>query len=100
MIKAFKFRAQVIFSLLEKFVTKLSSRIFSLFYIMSTQGSYIHQKLDTNSCFAKLRANSYLFSFFIHPVVVLFPKVGKCNQTTDTYTFKPSKILQISLQLR
>jgi hypothetical protein len=38
--------------------------IFSLFYIISTQRSYIHQKLDTNSCFAKLRANSYLFSFF------------------------------------
>jgi hypothetical protein len=33
-------------------------------------------------------------------IVVLFPKVGKCNQTNDTYTFKQSKILQISLQLR
>jgi hypothetical protein len=32
-------------------------------------------------------------------IVVLFPKVGKCNQTTDTYTFEQSKILQISLQL-
>jgi hypothetical protein len=31
---------------------------------------------------------------------VLYPKVGKCNQTNDTYTFKQSKILQISLQLR
>ena len=35
-----------------------------------------------------------------HCIVVLFPKVGKCNQTNDTYTFKQSKILQISLQLR
>ena len=34
-----------------------------------------------------------------HCIVVLFPKVGKCNQTNDTYTFKQSKILQISLQL-
>ena len=33
-------------------------------------------------------------------IVVLFPKVGKRNQTNDTYTFKQSKILQISLQLR
>ena len=33
-------------------------------------------------------------------IVVLYPKVGKCNQTNDTYTFKQSKILQISLQLR
>jgi hypothetical protein len=24
---------------------------------------------------------------------------GKCNQTTDTYTFKQSKILQIHVQL-
>jgi hypothetical protein len=29
---------------------------------------YIYQKLDTNSCFAKLRAISNLFCFFIHPV--------------------------------
>ena len=35
-----------------------------------------------------------------HCIVVLYPKVGKCNQTNDTYTFKQSKILQISLQLR
>jgi hypothetical protein len=35
-----------------------------------------------------------------HCIVVLFPKVGKCNQTNDTYTFKQSKILQIPLQLR
>jgi hypothetical protein len=33
-----------------------------------------------------------------HCVVVLFPEVGKCNQTTDAYTFKQSKILQISFQ--
>ena len=30
-------------------------------------------------------------------IVVLYPKVGKCNQTNDTYTFKQSKILQILL---
>ena len=35
-----------------------------------------------------------------HCIVVLYPKVVKCNQTNDTYTFKQSKILQISLQLR
>jgi hypothetical protein len=31
-------------------------------------------------------------------VVLIFSKVGKCNQTTGTYIFKQSKILQISLQ--
>jgi hypothetical protein len=25
----------------------------------------------------------------LYSMVVLFPKVGKCNQTNDTYTFKP-----------
>jgi hypothetical protein len=63
-----KFRAQAIFSLLEKTYPRglqnLSSRIFFIILHYSTQRSYIHQKLDTNSCFAKLRANSYLFSFF------------------------------------
>ena len=62
MIKAFKFRAQAIFSLLEKTHPLVHK---------SVQGSYIHKKLDTNSCFAKLRANSYQFSFFIHPFYVL-----------------------------
>ena len=72
MIKAFKFRAQAIFSLLEKTHTpgsqNLSSRNFFHFstYI-STQRSYIHQKLDTNSCFANLRAISNLCSFFDTP---------------------------------
>jgi hypothetical protein len=37
---------------------------FSLFYIISTQISYIYKKPDTNRCFAKLRAISNLFSFF------------------------------------
>jgi hypothetical protein len=75
MIKAFKFCAEAIFSLLEKtpppppWFTKFEfEKFFSLFYIISTKRSYIHKKLDTNSCFTKLRANSYLFSFFIHPV--------------------------------
>ena len=44
MIKAFKFRAQAIFILLEKTHSPgsqhLSSRIFSLFYIISTQRTY------------------------------------------------------------
>jgi hypothetical protein len=74
MIKAFKFRAQAIFSLMEKTHTpgsqNLSSRIFSLFYIISTQISYVHQKMDTNSCFAKLRANSYLFRFFLYTLTI------------------------------
>ena len=34
-----------------------------------------------------------------HCIVVLFPKVGKCDQTNNIYTFKQSKILQISFQL-
>jgi hypothetical protein len=55
MIKASKFRAQAIFSLLEKTHPMVHK---------SVQGSYIHQKLDTSSCFAKLRAISNLFSFF------------------------------------
>jgi hypothetical protein len=71
-IKAFKFRAQAIFSLLEKHppprLQNLSSRIFSpLFYIISTQRYYIYQKQDTNSCFEKLRAISNLFSLFYTP---------------------------------
>ena len=78
MIKAFIFRAQAIFSLLEKtpppWFTKFEfEKFFSLFYIISTQRSYIHQKLDTNNCFAKLRANSYLFSFFYTPCINLAP---------------------------
>jgi hypothetical protein len=47
--------------------------IFSFFDIISTHKNtyrYIHQKLDTRSCFAKLRAISNLFSFFIHPVYI------------------------------
>jgi hypothetical protein len=40
--------------------------ILSLFYLISTQRSYINQKLDTNSCFAKLGAISILFSFFLY----------------------------------
>ena len=71
MIKAFKFRAQAIFSLLEKTHTpglqNLSSRIF--FIILHTQRNYIYPKLDTNSCFAKLRAISNLFSFFYTPCI-------------------------------
>ena len=73
-IKSFKSRAQVIFNLLEnthppppRWFTKFE--FLSLFYIISTQRTYIYiyQKLDTNSCFAKLRAISSLFSFFYTP---------------------------------
>jgi hypothetical protein len=79
-IKAFKIRAQAIFSLLEKKhhpgLQSLSSSIFLLLYIMGTQGIniyiYISQKRDTTSCFAKLRAISNSFSFFIHPVHAYF----------------------------
>jgi uncharacterized protein YcsI (UPF0317 family) len=73
-IKAFKFRAEAIFNLLEKthpWFTKFDlEKFFPFFYIISTQRSYIHRKLDTNSCFANLRAISNLCSFFfIHPVL-------------------------------
>ena len=78
MIKAFKFRAQAIFSLLEKtppWFTKFQfEKFFSLFHIISTQRSYIYQKLDTNSLilwlFFEIKSNfkSVQF-FFIHPVV-------------------------------
>ena len=47
------------------FLEKVNSSLF----IISTQRSYIHQKLDTNSCFAKLRAISNLFSFFYTPCI-------------------------------
>jgi hypothetical protein len=75
MTKAFKFRAQAIFNLLEKTHSpgsqNLSSRIFSsLSYIISTKRNYIHKKLDTNSCFAKLKAISNLFSFFCTHCIV------------------------------
>jgi hypothetical protein len=66
MIRAFKCRAQAIFSLLEKTHPPGSQ---NLSYITSTQRSYIPKKLDTNSCFTKLRANSYLFSFFYTPCI-------------------------------
>jgi hypothetical protein len=54
MIKCFKFRAQAIFNLLEKTHPPGSQKFefekfFPFFYIISTQRSYIHQKLDTNS---------------------------------------------------
>jgi hypothetical protein len=70
MITAFKLCARAIFSLLEKtppWFTKFEfKKFFSLFYIISTQRSYIYiyKKPDTNRCFAKLRAISNLFSFF------------------------------------
>jgi hypothetical protein len=94
MIKAFKFRAQANFSLLK-----------------SIQRSYICKKLDTDSCFAKLRANSNLFSFFIHPVEVntfssiqsAFLTIGLCivillrrGFTFLLFLFIPLKILKMT----
>jgi hypothetical protein len=69
-IKAFKSRAQAIFSLLETpppGLQNFSSRNFFIILHKSTQRNYIYKKLDTNSCFAKLRAISNLFSFFYTP---------------------------------
>ena len=72
MITAFKFCARAIFSLLEKtppppWFTKFEfEKCFSLFYIISTQRSYIYKKPDTDRCFAKLRAISSLFRFFLY----------------------------------
>jgi hypothetical protein len=67
-IITFKSRAQAIFSLSEKtpppwFTKFVFEKFFSLFYIISIR---IYQKMDTNSCFAKLRAISNLFSFFLY----------------------------------
>jgi hypothetical protein len=77
-IKAFKFRAQAIFSLLEKtlpWFTKFEfEKFFSIFYLISTQRSYIDQRLDTNGGFAKLRAISNLFSFFLYTLYNYNPK--------------------------
>ena len=75
-IIAFKSRAQAIFSLSEKthprwFTKFVFAKFFSLFYIISTQRSHIYQKLDTNSCFAKLRAISNLFSFFLYTLYTI-----------------------------
>jgi hypothetical protein len=78
MIKAFKFLAQAIFSLLEKTHTpgsqNLSSRnFFIILHYKYPKKLYIYKKLDTNSCFAKLRAISNLFSFFLYTLYsVLF----------------------------
>jgi hypothetical protein len=66
--------ARAIFSLLEKthpWFTKFEfEKFFSLFYIISTQRSYIYKKRDTNRCFVKLRAIQ--FCFFMHPVYLDF----------------------------
>ena len=42
-------------------------KFFSLFYIISTQRSYIYKTSDKNRCFEKLRAISNLFNFFYTP---------------------------------
>jgi hypothetical protein len=49
-------------------------KFFTLFYIISTQRSYIYKKPATNRCFAKLRAISNLFSFFWYTLYSLQPK--------------------------
>jgi hypothetical protein len=48
------------------------NNFFSFFYIISTQRSYIYKKTDTNRCFAKLRAISNLFSFFLYTLYMFF----------------------------
>ena len=47
-------------------------KFFPLFNIISSQRSYVYQKLDINSCFAKLRAISNLFSFFLYTLYILY----------------------------
>jgi hypothetical protein len=61
-IKAFKSRAQAVFSFLEKTPPPPPSWFTNLHYKYSRK--IIYQKLDTNSCFAKLRTISNLFNFF------------------------------------
>jgi hypothetical protein len=61
---------------------------FSLFYIIITQKTYIHKKLDTNSCFAKLRAISNLFSFFLYTLYVprsTFQANALCQEIRTTW---------------
>jgi hypothetical protein len=77
MIKAFKFRAQAIFSFFEKTAPLIHKiwvrKIFSIIlYYKYPNKLYIHKKLDTNSCFAKLRADSYLFSFFLYTLYSIY----------------------------
>ena len=71
-IKAFKSHAQTIFSLLDTRPPVCKIWVREIFCIILhykyPKKLYIYQKLDTNGCFAKLRAISNLFSFFIHPV--------------------------------
>jgi hypothetical protein len=75
MITAFTFCARAIFSLLEKthppwFTKFVFGKFFSLFYIISTQRSYIYIKPDVNRCFAKLREISNLFGFFLYTLYI------------------------------
>jgi hypothetical protein len=69
MIKAIQFRSQAIFRLLEKthtpWFTKFEFEIFFIILHYKYPKKLYYQKLDTNSCFAKLRAISNLFSFFL-----------------------------------
>jgi hypothetical protein len=53
-------------------------KFFSLFYIISTQTSHIYKKLDTKSCFAKLREISNLFSFFLYTLYSYAPTIDFC----------------------
>ena len=90
LIKAFKFRVQAIFSLLEKTPPgsqNLSSRIFFIIlHYKYPKKLFNIKKLDTNSCFAKLRAISNLFSFFIHPVVRQFQSLYTPSLPRSTAT--------------
>jgi hypothetical protein len=75
-MKAFEFRGQAIFSLLEKthpLVYKIWVReIFFIVLHYKYPKKLYYQKLGTDSCFAKLRAISNLFSFFYTPCIFIW----------------------------
>ena len=61
-------------------------KFFSLFYIISTQTSHIYKKLDTNSWFAKLRAISNLFGFFLYTLYIYALVLWRaCKDPYDIY---------------
>ena len=59
------------------------SEFFLLFYIISTQTIYVHQKLHTLSRFVTLTAISNLFSFFYTPCITLSVWHVKTSIDTD-----------------
>ena len=109
MTRTFKFCARAIFSLLEKThppgSQNLSSRIFFIIlHYKYPKKLYIYKKPDTNRCFAKLRAISNLFSFFLYTLYTmcyLKCKAGELRATSLQYSFENTiitlKIMAISL---